>query len=89
LIASVNSGVGEFIRGWRAVVACFAAAIFAWGFGSYGQGIYLEELHRVHGWPTSMLGSVATIAFLFSAGVLPWVGAAVERISPRFVLLLL
>jgi MFS family permease len=77
----------EFSRGWPAVVATFAAAVFAWGFGSYGHGVYVEELHRVHGWPTSALGAATTLCFLLSAGLLPWVGWAVGRVGERCVLL--
>ncbi len=77
----------EFGRGWPAVVATFAAAVFAWGFGSYGHGVYVEELHRIHGWPTSALGAATTLCFLLSAGLLPWVGWAVARVGERCVLL--
>ena len=41
--------------GWRVVLACFLAAMFCWGFGLYGHGVYLTELHRLHGWPTSLI----------------------------------
>jgi hypothetical protein len=41
----------EFHAGWPPVVACCGAALFAWGFASYGQAVYLMELHRTLGWP--------------------------------------
>ena len=31
-------------RGWRVVIACFTIAMFAWGFGFYGHGVFLAEL---------------------------------------------
>jgi len=77
----------EFGRGWPAVVATFATAAFAWGFGSYGHAVYVEELQRIHGWPTAVLGAATTLCFLLSAGLLPWVGWAVERVGERGVLL--
>ena len=40
--------------GWRVVAACYLAALFCWGFGLYGHGVYLTELNRLHGWPTAM-----------------------------------
>lgn len=30
-------------RGWRVVFGCFLIAFFMFGFGLYGQGIYLAE----------------------------------------------
>lgn len=78
---------GEFERGWPAIVATFAAAVFAWGFGSYGQAVYVEELQRIHAWPTSALGASTTLCFLLSALLLPWVGWSIERCGERLVLL--
>jgi hypothetical protein len=51
----------EFRRGWPAVLACFCVAVFAWGFGFYGQAVFLAELHRIHGWPTSTIGAATTV----------------------------
>jgi MFS family permease len=78
---------GEFERGWPAIVATFAAAVFAWGFGSYGQAVYVEELQRLHGWPTWALGASTTLCFLLGALLLPWVGWSIERCGERLVLL--
>ena len=78
---------GEFERGWPAIVATFAAAVFAWGFGSYGQAVYVEELQRLHDWPTWALGGSATLCFLLSALLLPWVGWSIERFGERLVVL--
>src|SRR5207237_232171 len=41
-------------EGWRVVFALFTFAVFAWGLGFYGHGIYLAELQRVNGWSTSL-----------------------------------
>lgn len=77
---------GEFRRGWPVMVACFAAAIFAWGFAAFGPAVYLAELQRAHGWAAASIGAATTLSFLFGAGLLPWVGAAIERCGPRLVL---
>jgi predicted MFS family arabinose efflux permease len=77
----------EFSRGWPAVVATFATAVFAWGFGSYGHAVYVEQLQRLHGWPTSALGAATTLCFLLSAVLLPWVGWSIARWGERRVLL--
>ena len=40
-------------RGWRIVAVCFALAVFAWGFGFYGQGVYVAQLAQTRGWSLS------------------------------------
>jgi MFS family permease len=77
---------GEFRHGWPVVLASFAAAVFAWGFAAFGPAVYLVELRRAHGWPAAGIGAATSLSFLVGAGLLPWVGAAIERFGPRFVL---
>ena len=76
----------EFRASWRIVLACFAAAVFAWAFAAFGPGVYLAELRRQHEWPAAAIGAGTTLAFLVGAALLPWVGAAVDRFGPRAVL---
>src|SRR5215470_6963255 len=45
--------------GWRIVVVCFLLATFGWGLGFYGQSVYVAELHRLRGWPASLIAFVA------------------------------
>jgi MFS family permease len=73
--------------GWRVVFACFMVALFAWGFGFYGHGIYLVELQRAHGWPASLIAGASTAYYLFSAMLVVFVSDAVRTLGPRrFVL---
>ncbi|APT60434.1 hypothetical protein RQ831_22640 [Roseomonas gilardii] len=44
-----------------------ALAIFTWGFGFYGQAIYLAELHTSRGWSISILSVNLTTYFLAGA----------------------
>ena len=76
----------EFRAGWPVVLACFATAVFAWGFVSYGQPVYLAELQRTHGWSAGSIGSATTVSFVVGAGLLPWVGSVIERLGARVVL---
>ena len=76
----------EFGHGWRAVVACFCVALFAWGFGFYGQSVYLAELHRVRGWPTSVIGAATTVFYLAGALLVPFVQRTLDRVGPRGLL---
>src|SRR5687767_13442406 len=54
----------ELRDGWPAILACFAMAIFGWGFGFYGQAIYLADLHVSRGWAVSELSLALTIYFV-------------------------
>lgn len=43
----------EFRHKWPVVLACFFTATFAWGFGFFGQSVYVAVLHDTRGWPLS------------------------------------
>jgi predicted MFS family arabinose efflux permease len=73
--------------GWRIVAVCFLVATFGWGFGFYGQSVYLAELHRLHGWPASLISSGTTFYYLFGAVIIAFVGEAVRAFGPRNCLL--
>ena len=73
--------------GWRIVAVCFAVATFGWGLGFYGQSIYLAELHRLHGWPASLISSGTTFFYLFGAVLVAFVSEAVRKFGPRNCLL--
>ena len=74
--------------GWRVVAACYLAALCCWGFGLYGHGVYLTELHRLHGWPTALISAAITGFYLFTAALVVFVGDAIARFGPRRVMFL-
>jgi MFS family permease len=73
--------------GWRIVVVCFLVATFGWGLGFYGQSVYLAELHRLHGWPTSLISSATTFFYLFGAVLVAFVSEGIRAFGPRNCLL--
>jgi MFS family permease len=73
-------------EGWRVVAACFVIAIFGWGLCFYGQSVFLAELHRIHGWPTSLISTATTFFYLFSAVLVAFVSDAIRRFGPRLCL---
>ena len=73
--------------GWRVTAACFVMAVFCWGFGFYGHGVYLVELQKIHGWPNSLISGASTVYYLCSAILLTFVAEAMARIGPRAVVL--
>ena len=74
-------------QGWRIVAVCFLVATFGWGFGFYGQSVYLAELHRLHGWSASLISSATTFYYLFGAFIVALVSEAVRAFGPRNCLL--
>src|ERR1700720_3498149 len=74
-------------EGWRIVVVCFLVATFGWGLGFYGQSVYLAELHRLYGWPASLISTGTTFFYLFGAVLVVFVGEAVRTFGPRNCLL--
>jgi MFS family permease len=73
--------------GWRVVIACFLAAMFCWGFGLYGHGVYLTELQRIHGWPTSVISGAVTGFYLLTAAFVVFISDAISRLGPKLVML--
>jgi MFS family permease len=75
-------------RGWRVVLACFIAAMFCWGFGLYGHGVYLAELNRLHGWSASLISGATTAYYLLTAALVVFISDAIARLGPRPVMLI-
>jgi MFS family permease len=73
--------------GWRIVAICFLLATFGWGLGFYGQTVYLAELHRLHGWPASLISSATTFFYLVGAVLVAFISEAVRWFGPRNCLL--
>jgi MFS family permease len=69
------------------ILACFCVAVFAWGFGFYGQSVYVAELRKLHGWPTSAITAATTVFYLSGAILMPFVGNVLARLGPRITLL--
>jgi MFS family permease len=73
-------------EGWRIVAVCFLLATFGWGLGFYGQSVYVAELQRLHGWPTSLISLGTTFFYLFGALLVVFVGEAIQTYGPRLSL---
>jgi predicted MFS family arabinose efflux permease len=74
-------------EGWRIVAVCFLVATFGWGLGFYGQSVYLAELHRLRGWPTSLISTATTFFYLFGAVLVVFISEAMRSFGPRNCLL--
>ncbi len=65
--------------GWYIVLACGVVAFYSWGLGFYGLGVYLQALHTLHGWPTSLISAAITVYYVASAAVGLIVGGIIDR----------
>ncbi|UPY37109.1 MFS transporter [Sediminicoccus sp. KRV36] len=74
--------------GWRVVWAAFTIAIFAWGIGFYGPGIFLQALHDRHGWSVSVISAAITTHFLLGALLVARFPAVEARLGITRVVLL-
>jgi predicted MFS family arabinose efflux permease len=74
-------------EGWPVVGVCFLIATCAWAGGFYGQGVYLAELQRLHGWPASLISTATTCYYLFSAVLVVFVSEAIRALGPRRLLI--
>lgn len=73
--------------GWRVVFACFTVATFSWGLGFYGHGVYLAELQRAKGWPTSLMSTATTLYYLSGSVLVVYVADMLQRLGPRRMLI--
>ena len=73
-------------HGWLVVAGAFLVALYGFGLGFYGPGIYLVALNTLHGWPISELSSAITTYYVLGATLLFfWVGPLFERHGARKV----
>ncbi len=77
----------ELRRGWPIILACFFVATFGWGFGFYGQAVYLADLQQRLGWPASLIASATTVYYLAGAVLLSQVHRAMRLVGPRLLLM--
>jgi MFS family permease len=73
--------------GWRVVFAAFLMSLFVFGFGLYGQSVFLAELQRLHGWASSLISAGSTLMLGLSSILLVFAGNLIGRFGPRNVAL--
>lgn len=74
--------------GWRVVLACFLVALFIFGFGLYGHGVYVAELQRLHGWPSALISSASSLTFLLSSIFATFTNELIARLGSKRLILL-
>src|SRR5690242_16011880 len=72
---------------WPAVLACFVSALTAWGFGFYGQSVFLASLQVSQGWSTALIASATTSYYLCGALLIALTPDWITRWGSRAVIL--
>ena len=76
-------------HGWFVVAAAFLVAMYGFGLGFYGPGIYLVALKVLHGWSTAELSSAITAYYILGATLLfSRVGLLFDQLGPRTVVMM-
>src|SRR5690606_16563313 len=65
-------------HGWKVVATAFLVALYGWGFGFYGAGVYLATLAETRGWGTGTVGAAITGYYLLGAAALTVVPRLIE-----------
>jgi len=74
-------------HGWLMVAAAFLVALFGWGLGFYGPGIYLVALRERFGWSAADIASAVTVYYVLGATLIFFfVGPAFDRYGVRRVI---
>jgi MFS family permease len=74
--------------GWRVVLACFTMAMFLFGFGLYGQSVYLAELQRLNGWTAGLISGASTLSLLLCNILAMFTNEFAARLGHRRLVLL-
>jgi MFS family permease len=84
-----RSRASGLYHGWFVVAAAFLVALFGFGLGFYGPGIYLVALKARHDWSIGELSSIITTYYVLGASLLfAGVGSLFEAYGPRKVLII-
>jgi MFS family permease len=80
-----SPAVDDVRHAWRVVWAAFLVAMFGWGVGFYGPGVYLVALHRSHDWSIATISLAITAHFLVSAVLITALPDAYRRFGTASV----
>jgi predicted MFS family arabinose efflux permease len=75
--------VPRVFHGWYVVACAFLIAVWGWGLGFYGLGVYLVGLRDLHGWSASTISGAITMYYLVGAALIALVGRVMTRFGPR------
>jgi MFS family permease len=83
-----NEETSPHYAGWRVVLACFLVALFIFGFGLSGHGVYVAEFQRLRGWSAPLISGAITLTFLLSSIFATFTHELVARFGSKRLILL-
>ena len=87
-IAGTATSTAGLYHGWRIVAVAFLVALFGFGLGFYGPGIYLVALRARFGWSAADIAAAISVYYVLGAALLfLFVGPAFERHGVRRVVI--
>src|SRR5712691_10352343 len=84
-MSRTSGAAAGLYHGWLVVGAAFFVALFGWGLGFYGPGIYLVALQDRNGWSTAAISSAITAYYVLGATLVFFAGTIFERLGVRRV----
>jgi predicted MFS family arabinose efflux permease len=72
-------------RGWIVVAGCFLTALFTWGYGFYGHGVFLAEFQKAFGWPAASISFASTCYYFLSAILVIYTSDMIRKFGPSLV----
>lgn len=79
---------GHVFFGWWVAWTGFLMALFAWGLGFYGAGVYLAWFTEGRGWDLGALSAAITVYYVASAAIVFVAGDVYGRLGHRGACLL-
>ncbi|HML13154.1 MAG TPA: MFS transporter [Xanthobacteraceae bacterium] len=84
--ARSKTSTARLYHGWVIVAVAFLVAVFSWGLGFYGLGIYLVALRAHFGWSAADIAAAITVYYILGAALtFLFVGPAFDRYGVRRV----
>jgi MFS family permease len=88
-IDKTSAPASGLYHGWVVVAFAFLVAVFSWGLGFYGLGIYLVALRTRFGWSAADIATAITVYYILGGALtFFFVGAVFERYGVRRVVAL-
>jgi MFS family permease len=85
-IAATATPMAGLYHGWLIVAVAFLVALFGFGLGFYGPGLYLVALRARFGWSVADIAAAISVYYVLGAALLfLFVGPAYERYGVRRV----
>jgi MFS family permease len=75
-------------HGWWVVLCAFTIALYGWGFGFYGLGLYLVALHKAWNWSPAEISTAITFYYIAGAFLVMQVGDLIQKRGARPVVLI-